>query len=63
MSLVLMDRHYATFNDKFITAINQRKERINEVIGRIKTVGEKISKLDSVKKRMIVSASKKYPFK
>jgi hypothetical protein len=24
-----MDRHYAVFNDKFVTGINERKERVN----------------------------------
>ena len=28
-SLILMDRHYAVFNDKFIHAINSRKDRVN----------------------------------
>lgn len=45
-----MDRHYAVFNDKFIKAINERKDRVNKIVGRIKTLGEKVNALNGVNK-------------
>lgn len=61
-SLILMDRHYAVFNDKFVSGINDRKERVNQLVGRIKTLGEKVNQLSNVKQRMTVVAAKNYPF-
>ena len=61
-SLIQLDRTYASFNDKFVTAITARKERINEVVGRIKTLGQKVTALENVNKKITISAAKNFPF-
>lgn len=61
-SLILLDRHYSSFNDKFQKSMRERKERICAIVGRIKTMGAKINLLNSVNKRMTISAAKNYPF-
>lgn len=62
-SLILLDRNYSTFNDKFQQAMSERKTRICEIVGRIKTLGQKINCLQNFNKRMAISAAKNYPFK
>ncbi|CAI2362171.1 unnamed protein product [Moneuplotes crassus] len=60
-NLALMDRHYLNFNTKFLSAISQRKERVNNIVRRIAYIQSKFKTLESVKKAIRISAPRAYP--
>ena len=62
-SLILLDRAYASFNDKFISALNARKDRVKDIAARVSALGQKVAVLDQAKSRLLISASRKFPLK
>ena len=61
-NLILMDRHFMHFNRKFVGSINQRKERMNDIVKRIAVLTAKFKVIEQIKKAIRISASKNYPF-